>query len=169
MSGRRPRPPLGGGVRPLFPNAVYYFPRRQFEWAQAPSERDRAGYEAEDFLPLWENGQVKLIGPGEIFPGVRAVEVNGHTPGQLLYWFESQGKSLLFGGDLIPTASHLHLPYHMAYDLLPLETLREKPSLLDEAIAKDSLIHLYHDPRRVWIRAQKKDSRYCLRESLADC
>jgi hypothetical protein len=48
--------------------------------------------------------------------------------------------------DLLPSPSHLPLPYVMAYDMFPLITLEEKKAFLEEAVAGNYLLFFEHDP-----------------------
>ncbi|HOY20438.1 MAG TPA: MBL fold metallo-hydrolase, partial [Haliscomenobacter sp.] len=50
--------------------------------------------------------------------------------------------------DLIPSAWHIRMPYIMAYDVRPLETLREKNLLLEEAVDGNYTLLFEHDPVR---------------------
>ncbi len=74
-----------GAVVPSYPNARYYVGKKQWEWAKAPSIRDRASYFPENYLPLMEHNQLTLIDDGQPFPieGIRFIQTSGHTPGQL--------------------------------------------------------------------------------------
>ena len=51
---------------------------------------------------------------------------HGHTAHHQAVKIESEGRVALYLGDLIPTISHLPLPYIMGYDLYPLQTLETK-------------------------------------------
>ena len=47
--------------------------------------------------------------------------------------------------DLLPSAAHIPLPYVMAYDMFPLQTLTEKKAFLAEAVEKDYILYFEHD------------------------
>ena len=47
---------------PAFPNARYFVSRGELEHAEAPSERDRASYLPDNWLPLIETGQLEAKG-----------------------------------------------------------------------------------------------------------
>jgi glyoxylase-like metal-dependent hydrolase (beta-lactamase superfamily II) len=85
-------------------------------------------------------------GDGQILPGLEAILVSGHTPGQQLVLVGEEGEArLLFCGDLIPFASHLRVPWVMAFDLNPLLTLREKHDVLPRAAAEGWVLVFEHD------------------------
>jgi glyoxylase-like metal-dependent hydrolase (beta-lactamase superfamily II) len=135
----------GGGPRPLFPRAEYIVQKRHFEWARAPSERDRASFRPDGWECL--GAQLRLVdGEQEILPGLFLHLVHGHTPGQQLLRVSDERTSLLYCSDLVPLASQVRIPWIMAYDLNPLETLKEKHRLLERAAAEGWLLFLEHDP-----------------------
>ena len=70
----------------------------------------------------------------------------GHTPFHQSVKVESEGRIAFFLGDLIPTVSHLPLPYIMGYDLDPMQTLDTKRRVLDQAFEEDWLLIFEHDP-----------------------
>lgn len=134
-------------VLPTFPNATYYVQEKQWTWALSPSERDRASFLPENFVPLKEAGQLELLnGEMELFPGVRVIPIHGHTPGQQMVLVEGTNRSFLFAGDLLPTPAHVPLAWIMSYDLHPLTTLEEKKIYLERAASENWLVFFEHDP-----------------------
>ncbi len=113
-----------GQVVPTFPNATYYVQKGQYAWGKKPSERDRASFFPENYVPLEEAGQLKILeGSQELFPGIEVRALFGHTPAMQVVRVSDGSQTLLYCADLIPTASHIPLPWIMAYDLNPLLTL----------------------------------------------
>ena len=45
----------------------------------------------------------------------------------------------------MPSVAHIALPWVMGYDMRPLETLKEKKSLLQEAVEKNMYLYFEHD------------------------
>jgi glyoxylase-like metal-dependent hydrolase (beta-lactamase superfamily II) len=90
----------------------------------------------------------------------------GHTRCHQGVKIESGGKVAFYLGDLIPTVSHLPLPYIMGYDLYPLQTLETKRRVLDLAFDEKWLLVFEHDPR-IQIGCVKKDveGKYFLQEA----
>jgi glyoxylase-like metal-dependent hydrolase (beta-lactamase superfamily II) len=153
----------GGRVVPTFPRARYVVQRGEWDDANHPHERNRASYRADDFVPLAAAGQLDLIdGEAEVAPGVRAVRVGGHTTHHQMVVVESGGETLVVPTDLLPTASHLPLPFVMGYDLFPVATLEAKRKLLDAAVEGGWRILFYHDPRTPVGRVRRDGEAYTL-------
>jgi glyoxylase-like metal-dependent hydrolase (beta-lactamase superfamily II) len=136
-----------GDLKLTFPNAKYYVQRDHWDAANKPTERDRASFFPDDFVPLRQHGVLEFTdGEGEILPGIRVHVMYGHTTA-LQSPIISDGKTTLFYcADLVPTSSHVPLPWIMAYDLRPLVTLEEKRKLLSRAVDEDWVLFFEHDP-----------------------
>lgn len=156
-----------GTVRPTFPNAVYYVQKQQYEWAFEGNEKDRASYFAENYKPLRDAGQLKFLeGPGEILPGIEVIVVNGHTPAQQLPVIDGGSRKLLFAADLIPTHSHIPVPWVMAYDVEPLTTIEEKKLWLEVAEKEEWLIFFEHDPQVHLATVERSEKGYRLGKEM---
>lgn len=137
----------GDRIRPAFPNAVYHVQREHWEAACHPTERDRASFFPEDFRPLDEHGLLRFSeGEGEILPGIRVLTVHGHTAALQCPVISDGATTLFYCADLVPTLSHVQLPWIMAYDLRPLVTLEEKRRLLGRAVEENWIVFFEHDP-----------------------
>ena len=138
----------GGMTVPTFKKATYLVQRGEYEDALQANERTKASYRPENFHPIMECHQWDFLdGDTECFSGVSVVVTPGHTPHHQSVKIESEGKTAFFLGDLIPTVSHLPLPYIMGYDLSPLMTLETKRWILDRAYEEGWLLIFDHDPR----------------------
>jgi len=134
---------------PTFPNATYWTNERHYNWAYNPNAREAASFLKENFVPLREEGILKFVEDGERVAWLDGIElhfVNGHTEAQMLPIIPFQGKKLIYCADLIPSANHIGMPYIMAYDIRPLQTLEEKSALLQEAAAQEHILFFEHDP-----------------------
>ena len=137
-------------IIPTFPNANYYVQKKQYDWALNPSERDKASYFLENYVPLFDNEVLTFVeGDKEILPGISVISINGHTPGQQLVKISSDEQTILYCGDLIPTAAHIPLPWIMSYDLQPLVTLEEKKKLLPTIVEENWFLFYEHDPHNI--------------------
>jgi glyoxylase-like metal-dependent hydrolase (beta-lactamase superfamily II) len=136
-----------GTFVPTFPRAKYVIQKQEWKDAMNPNERTRASYLKEKFEPLEKAGQLMIVeGEQEITAGVRVITTAGHTKGHQSVILESNGEKAVYLGDLIPTTSHIKLPYVMGYDLYPLDVISKKKELLEIAIREHWLLIFEHDP-----------------------
>jgi len=137
-----------GTLVPRFPNARYVINRGEWDDATHPHERNRASYFAENYLPLLDAGVAEFVdGDAEVIPGIRFRRTGGHTRWHQVITIESGGRTAVFTADLMPTTAHVDVPWIMAYDLYPMETLEFKRAFVKEAIEREYLIFFEHDPQ----------------------
>ena len=152
-----------GRVRPAFPRARYVVQAGEYAFATTPNERIAASYFPHNFVPLREAGVLDLVeGEREILSGVRLLPTPGHVPHHQSVLLSSAGETACFLGDLVPTASHLPLPWIMGYDVEPLVTLESKRRLLQRAHAEGWLVIFEHDAVHAWGRVEHDGKAYGL-------
>ncbi|MFH0882366.1 MAG: MBL fold metallo-hydrolase, partial [bacterium] len=134
-----------GELKVQFPNAKVYVQRGEWEVASDPNPRDRRSYKPENLNPLKENGVLELLdGDSEVLSGISVTVTGGHTRHHQTVTLRSNGHTLVYLGDLIPTPSHLPVPFVMAYDLYPEQTMAAKAPLLDRASEEGWLLVFEH-------------------------
>lgn len=137
---------VNGKARPTFPNARYVVQKKDLEHAKNPTERDRASFILENYLPVDEAGQWWLLeGETEIVPGVTVFPVPGHTHAMQCVKLTGGGKTAIFLADLVPTTAHLPLAWIMGFDLFPLTTLENKKKWLPQIEKNGWLVLFAHD------------------------
>lgn len=130
-----------------FRNARYVVQRGEFEHAQKPTERDRASYFPENYMPLLEAGKLSLLENDRVIAsGVELIRVPGHTANMQCVKLTGGGKTAFFFADLIPTTAHLGVPWIMGFDLYPMVTLENKKKWIAEVIQGGWLALFGHDP-----------------------
>lgn len=104
---------LSIGGRRLFPGATVYVDAAdpalwlsKAQAAAAPAARKATFEQSQRTVgPYVAAGRLKTFAaPATLFPGVRAIPLRGHTPGQSGYVIESRGQRLLLWGDVIHSA-----------------------------------------------------------------
>lgn len=133
-------------IRPTFPHARYHVQKDHWKAAHNPTERDRASFFPDDYMPLHERGVLHLVdGEGELFPGITVRLMHGHTTALQCPVISDGRTTLFYCADLMPTVSHVQLPWIMAYDLRPLVTLEEKRTILARALDEQWILFFEHD------------------------
>ncbi len=142
-----------GQIAPTFPNARYWTTQRHYEWAYQPNAREAASFLKENFVPLAEQGVLHFLPEGTAnewvpwLPGLSLQHCFGHTEDMCLLHIDlPDGRHLVFCADLLPSSFHVSLPWIMAYDVRPLDTLAEKAPFLQRASEEQWLLFLEHDP-----------------------
>jgi len=134
-------------VVPNFPNAQYIVQRGELEHANRPTERDRASYFPDHLQAISKEGLWSLTeGNQEILPGISVERIPGHNADIQAIKISGGGKTLAFVADLLPTRHHIQLPWIMAYDLYPLQTLETKRQWLPRIIEGGWIVVFGHDP-----------------------
>jgi glyoxylase-like metal-dependent hydrolase (beta-lactamase superfamily II) len=138
-----------GNIVPTFPNATYWTNEVHYNWAYNPNAREAASFLRENFVPLKDAGVLKMI---DIQEGIRFSDhihlgfVYGHTEAMMIPHIElPSGNTLIYCADLIPSHHHVQLPYIMAYDMKPLESLKEKQIFHEKATDGRHFLFFEHD------------------------
>jgi glyoxylase-like metal-dependent hydrolase (beta-lactamase superfamily II) len=151
----------GGRVVPTFPRARYIVQMGEWEDATHPHERNRASYLEANYVPVAEHRQLETVqGEVEVAPGVRVLPMGGHTAYHQVVIVSGGGETLVIPTDLVPTASHVPLPFIASYDLFPLGTLAAKRRLMEQAARENWRMLFYHDPRTAVGRIREEAGRY---------
>jgi glyoxylase-like metal-dependent hydrolase (beta-lactamase superfamily II) len=139
-----------GNVQATFPRAEYVVQRREYEDATRPNERTRATYLLENYVPLHERGQLRLLdGDADLAPGIRGVVTPGHTPAHMSVIIENGGERALFVCDMASYAIHFErLGWMTGYDVEPLVTLETKRKWQQWALETNALLIFAHDSQR---------------------
>lgn len=134
------------GYELAFPNATYWTSKKQFEWATNPNRREKASFLKENILPIHDSGQLKLIEEeGEHLPNITFKLYHGHTEGQVIPHIRYNGRTVVFMADLMPSSAHIPMPWIMAYDTKPLQTLKDRERFYEEALRDNYILFFEHD------------------------
>lgn len=136
-----------GQLVPQFPNATYWSHADHWQWASNPNDREKASFLSENFAPLQAAGQLDFVTESTTLLDGRIsfMTVNGHTEQMLIPHIRYRGRTLVFMADLMPSVSHLPMPWVMGYDIRPLDTLREKAAFYEQALANNYVLFFEHD------------------------
>ncbi len=145
----------GEQLVPTFANATYWSNQSHWQWAIQPNDREKASFLTDNILPIQQSGQLKFVENNTtqtitdttaFNPYIQIAYANGHTDSMMIPLVQYKGYTIAYMADLLPSVSHLPLPYIISYDMFPLQTLTEKKQFLQHAQANNYLLYFEHDP-----------------------
>lgn len=152
-----------GETEITFPKATYWSNKRHFDWAMKPNPRERASFLKENFLPLYEQGRMKFVNERQntrFEKGINLRFFHGHTDAMMGLTIKmGDGREICYYADALPSQWHVGMPYVMAYDVRPLQVLKEKKIMLERAYDREQLLLLEHDPKAQALRLGKDEKR----------
>lgn len=137
-------------LAPTFQNAKYWTNKAHYDWAYTPNARESASFLRENFTPLLDVLNYLPAQPHDQIlswlPQMSVQFAYGHTEAMMLPHLHINGRTVVYCADLLPSPSHLPLPYVMGYDVRPLQTLAEKEWFLNLAAERDYVLFFEHAP-----------------------
>ena len=156
-----------GKIVPTFPNATYWIHQDNWDLANSPSEKDRGSYLAENWSVLAENGMIEYVTAREGFlPGIEIMLTYGHTIGMMHPLIKDGDNTVFYAADIFPMAAHVPLAWVMAYDLNPVQTIKEKRLLLPRMVDENWTVFFEHDPLRQAGKVTMDGKHYRLKETV---
>lgn len=137
----------GQGVLQMrFPNATHWVGKAQWDNFLCPNVREGNSYFAENMQLVADAGLLSLIECDTWLCSDMQLRVcGGHTVGQLLPFMPNAYGGLFYTGDVFPVAPSLPPAWVSAYDTHPLEAMRVKEQLLNEAASHGYSFFFGHD------------------------
>ncbi|MDE1995200.1 MAG: MBL fold metallo-hydrolase [Rhizobiaceae bacterium] len=138
---------LFDGDDPYFPNAEIYVPERDFAFFTDPAAREampearRGGFKVAAQLQQIYGSRIRRIGEGQVFAGIEARTLPGHTPGHAGYLVRSDdpadaaNNALLIWGDTVHLAGlqASDPKIGLAFDVDPATAVRTRQATLEDA------------------------------------
>lgn len=139
-----------GALEPLFGRATYWTNQAHYDWAYTPNDREKASFLKENFVPLQEAGVLRMLESCPYdqtlpwLPGFELGYAYGHTEAMMTPILSHGNQKVVYCADLLPSPSHIGMPYVMGYDVRPLHTLQEKERLLTRAVDEGHILFFEH-------------------------
>jgi glyoxylase-like metal-dependent hydrolase (beta-lactamase superfamily II) len=158
---------VDGKLEPVFSNATYWIQNENWALANSPSEKDAGSFMSDDWSVLEENDMIQFVDGRESFlPGIDQLLTYGHTTGMMHPIIGDSSQKLIYMADLIPMAAHISLPWVMAYDIQPVQTVQEKAEILPRIVDEDWIIFFEHDPVHQASSVQFDSKHYRLKDAV---
>ena len=123
-------------------------------------------------MPVEESGQLSFLKKDEenyltsCSLDFDVLFVDGHTEKQMIPIIEYKGQKIAFAADLVPTHSHVPLPYIPGYDVRPLISLKEKELFLNFCHENSVFLFFEHDASVELCSLKKTDRGVRLNEKV---
>jgi glyoxylase-like metal-dependent hydrolase (beta-lactamase superfamily II) len=135
-----------GELRLSFPEATHWVSRKQWENCLQPNPLEKDSLLIENIRPVNDAGKLLLTDEDTcLCPGINLRLYDGHTPGQLVPYIQTAGRTVVFAGDVIPLAASVSPEWISAYDTFPVTSYYEKVRLLEEAAEEKQAVIYCHD------------------------
>ena len=158
---------VDGKLEPVFPKATYWVQTENWGLANSPSEKDAGSFMSDDWSVLEENGMIQFVDGKESFlPGIENYLTYGHTTGLMHPIIGDSSQKLIYMADIIPMAAHIPLPWVMAYDIHPVQTVKEKGEILPRIVDEEWFIFFEHDPVHQAATVHYDGKHYRLKEAV---
>lgn len=103
-----------GKLKMSFPNAKYYFQKRELEFA---FEKGFPSYITDELECLKDSPQIRLLNDNGVIDGYIKYEITrAHSPYHQVYWIVDSGETVFFGGDDAPQLHQLKSRFIAKYD-----------------------------------------------------
>ncbi len=109
----------------VFPNAVIYASKVEWDEMKSPNIRSRNTYWRENWEAIVD--QVHTFDKELVVEGViKLIHTGGHSDGHSIIMINNGGEQLVHMGDLMPTHAHQNVLWVLAYDDYPMDSIQAK-------------------------------------------
>ncbi|MFD2630478.1 MBL fold metallo-hydrolase [Oceanobacillus kapialis] len=134
----------GETYRSVFPNAIIYTTKTEWEEMRNPNIRSVNTYWKENWEAIAD--QVQTFSEQiELVDGLRMIHTSGHSDGHAIVYFQEGQESFLHMADIMPTHAHQNKLWALAYDDYPVTSVLEKEKWMATGYANRSWYTFYHD------------------------
>ncbi len=134
----------GNKYSSVFPNAVIYTSKIEWDEMREPNIRSRNTYWKENWEPIAD--QVETFTKELIVEDViKMFHTGGHSAGHSIITIESNGEKAVHMADIMPTHAHSNVLWVLAYDDYPMDSIRAKQKWIPAEIEAGSWFIFYHD------------------------
>ena len=138
-----------GKMNLSFPKARHWISQKQWDNYHHPHPLEKDSYFENDLTLLKEEGIYTLTHDVcQLNKDLILYEMDGHTPGQLVPFIQTDEHPIIFAGDVLPLAAQLSPKWISSYDLNPKDSYTNKLKLLTLAKRTHSKILFCHDAKQ---------------------
>lgn len=126
-----------------FPNATYYVPKEELDYA---FEKGFPSYFTAEFEILTNNSKVVLLEASGVIDGYIDYElVGGHSPYHHAFWIKENGETVFFGGDVAPQLQQMKSKLAAKYDFDGRKSMELRHKWWKQGQEENWTFLFYHD------------------------
>ncbi|MEZ5046203.1 MAG: MBL fold metallo-hydrolase [Chitinophagaceae bacterium] len=127
----------------MFPQATYYISKKEFEFA---IQKGYPSYELSDFEMLKNHPQVEWLDEkGAIGDYISYETIGGHCPYHIAIHIKYNGKTVFYGGDVVPQLRQLKTKYVAKYDFDGVKSMELRQQFAKRGKEEAWTFLFYHD------------------------
>ncbi|MCW3079145.1 MBL fold metallo-hydrolase [Segetibacter sp.] len=135
-----------------FPNATYYLPKDELDYA---FEKGFPSYISQEFDILSNNNKVILLEEnGSIDDYITYTLVGGHSPFHYAYWVKEDDEIIFFGGDVAPQLQQMKSRLVAKYDYDGKKSMELRQRWWQQGIEEGWTFLFYHDVKMPFYSAK---------------
>jgi glyoxylase-like metal-dependent hydrolase (beta-lactamase superfamily II) len=141
-----------GNFRLAFPNAVYFVQRREFDYA---IETGFPSFMTEEIELLDSSDKVFWLydDAGTIDNYIRYEVTGAHSPHHQVFWIETEGQTIFFGGDDAPQYNQMMSRFVAKYDYNGKKCMELRNEWWEQGRKQGWTFLFYHDVNHCVVKA----------------
>jgi glyoxylase-like metal-dependent hydrolase (beta-lactamase superfamily II) len=142
---------VSGHRIPAFPMATYHVQQLEFE---AAMKGESSSYRPDSLAFLSDSDRLVLhAGDGWIGSNIRYELSGGHSPHHQVFWIETDGEKIFFGGDEAPQLHQMRHRFMAKYDADGRRAMMLRQAWWEQGVAEGWTFLFYHDLKSPVVRA----------------
>lgn len=136
-----------------FPNATYYLPKNELDFA---FETGFPSFMTDEVSILTNNAKAVLLDEEGIIDGyIHYKTVGGHSPHHQVFWINENGETIFFGGDIAPQLQQMKSKFIAKYDFDGRKSMELRQQWWQQGQQENWTFLFYHDVKTPMYSAEK--------------
>ena len=133
-----------------FPNATYYLPKAELDFA---FETGFPSFMTDEVGTLTNNPKTVLLGDAGTIDGyIEHKTVGGHSPNHQVFWIRENGETIFFGGDVAPQLQQMKSKFVAKYDFDGRKSMELRQQWWQQGQQEHWTFLFYHDVKTPMFR-----------------
>jgi glyoxylase-like metal-dependent hydrolase (beta-lactamase superfamily II) len=136
-----------------FPNATYYVPQHELDFA---FETGFPSFMTDEISILTNNSKTVLLDESGTIDGyIEYKTVGGHSPNHQVFWIRENGETIFFGGDVAPQLQQMKSKFVAKYDFDGRKSMELRQQWWQQGQQEHWTFLFYHDVKTPTFKALK--------------